>query len=192
MSQGAPSAYPTAIAAAAAAREILAPGCERIELVGSLRRGRAFAGDIDFLVAPKYGPSETVLFGDCDLLEELLAKLLTEKKLSRTLPDGTRGVNGPKVKAFGFAGLILNLFVETDPGAWGWQMVLRTGPPEFSKRIVTSMRLYPEFGLLAEGLSVQNGRLWRDGAPIETPDEAAVFEALGLRYAEPEARDAWR
>lgn len=62
--------------------------------------------------------------------------------------------------------------------------MIRTGPAEFSKRLVTPK----PYGLLPMGMRVQDGQIIDRGQPIETPDEETFFAQIGIDYIRPEDR----
>ena len=71
-------------------------------------------------------------------------------------------------------------------------MTIRTGPADFSHRLVTSTRFG---GLMPAWLKVHDGHLWEVQAgdsswwlPVETPTEESFFEALGVAWIPPEER----
>src|SRR4051812_33321091 len=80
--------------ALAVAHEIvaaLAPACTRIEIAGSLRRGRENVGDVEILFVPKMDSVQVDFFGSRELVsqvEPLLAQMLhggtLEKRPSKT------------------------------------------------------------------------------------------------------------
>jgi DNA polymerase/3'-5' exonuclease PolX len=82
------------------------------------------------------------------------------------------------------AGLKLDLFC-TSWECWGAIFAIRTGPAEFSKRLVTTAS---RGGLLRDGLRVSEGRVLTEaGEPLETPSETE-FLALCGGWIEPKDR----
>jgi DNA polymerase/3'-5' exonuclease PolX len=188
---------PLAEAAALAqqlADDLVASG-ERIAVAGSIRRRKPVPSDIEILVIPKQ-VRQFDLFGEptnqtVNLLEERVAWLMECGELAPRLDVNGRPRLGPKYKALVFRGMNVDLFLVT-PETWGVQLVLRTGPADFSHRLVMHRsESLPNGrpGLLPAHLRVRDGRLWgSDGQPLETPEETDVFRALGLAYIAPEAR----
>lgn len=171
-------------------RDTLAPGCEHIEVAGSIRRGKAAPKDIELVVVPLLRAISVFnIFGEAigDRVENRLDTELDALYLGGawTLdPDLPR--NGPRYKRLRHveSGVCCDLFITTAV-SWGVIFTIRTGPGDFSKALVTRA--------LRRGMKVDEGRLWkvhRDGTrdAIPTPDEAAFFAALGLPYLEPEER----
>ena len=82
--------------AQAIAREwqtLLAPACERIEIAGSIRRGKPEIKDIDLVCIPKI-QTEPDLFGgpgtQINLLEVAISKLFWDRFYTARLKDGPR------------------------------------------------------------------------------------------------------
>ena len=164
---------------AAAVRDELAPGCERLSVAGSIRRRKETIGDLEIVAIPKVRVDLLGKFMGTDL-NVILSDLELSKRLER-VRGGDRQRQYKIVKADNF---ILDLFIVTAE-TFGCQMLIRTGPESFSKAMVT-----PRFlgGKCPAWLKFSEGRLWRDGVPLLTPEERSVFEAMELPYLEPWAR----
>jgi DNA polymerase/3'-5' exonuclease PolX len=65
---------------------------------------------------------------------------------------------------------------------WGVIFTQRTGCADFSKKLVSSQSAG---GLMPAGMRIKEGRVWKDGAVLETPEERDVFAALGAAWVEP-------
>lgn len=178
---------------------LLGHACHRIEIAGSIRRGRADVGDVEILAVPRNAPAHD-LFGreiePTDLLAARCSDLVRRGVLALRPDTAGRTAFGSKYKRLAYRGFALDLFVVTPPAQWGVLMALRTGPREFSHRLVTPRALG---GFLPAGLVVRGGALRRTGVDPEeaglvaervvpTPEERDLFDALGLRYLEPSAR----
>ncbi len=160
----------------------LRPACERIAIAGSLRRRKVDIGDIEIVCIPAPVLDDALpLFAAVeqhDSLESVLARLAA-----------TRGwetlKNGRRFKQYDIGITTLDLYITT-PEQWGCIYIIRTGPYEFAKRLVTRKRLG---GLCPSHLRFADGRIWSDmGQALDTPTEESVFRALGLEYIEPEER----
>lgn len=172
----------------------LAPGCDRIEIAGSIRRGKVNPKDIEIVAVPTvFTEMATVdLWGNpgtpitrnqlAHALELLFAGGSGAWSLDPELPR-----NGPKYKRlryWGGKGVCCDLFITT-PENWGVIFAIRTGPADFSHGLVTrALRL---------GLKVDGGQLWRvhrddTRTVVPTPEEDDFFKALGLAYQEPQER----
>lgn len=194
MSEGQPIEYAPALHAAREFVSLIAGACERIEVAGSIRRGRRWVHDIEIVAMPKFSTIEVPdgLFGSKPMpvsaLALLLEDLLTRGTLTRELPDGRKGVNGPKFKQFGIGVFKVDLFIVTPPAQWGTILLIRTGPDEFNKTLVRSIH---DGGCCPMGMRFEEGQLLDRGQPVPTPEEEDVFGALGLAYVPPSHRDDW-
>jgi DNA polymerase/3'-5' exonuclease PolX len=184
----------TALALAEKIKATLAPGCERIEIAGSIRRQKATVGDIEIVAIPRLCPdlaAQLSLFGEpprmVSALDLLLEKLLEDKG------NFSRDKNGEHYKNF----LIeidedeiqigLDLFLTTRP-QWGYILALRTGPGDFNQAWVTQKI---KGGLLPSQYSFSGGWLWEGDKRIPTPEEEDVWNVVGVNIP-PDKRDAWR
>lgn len=171
-------------------RAALLPFCDRLEVAGSIRRGKPDPKDIELVAVPRVVASVArdmfdVPFnlGNVSLLDGGLNKLLAagEWALDRVLKR-----NGPKYKRLCHlnSGICCDLFITT-LDSWGVIFTIRTGPGDFSKELVTrALRL---------GMKVSEGQLWRvhrddscTVVPVAT--EQDFFAALRLSYLEPHER----
>lgn len=174
--------------------EYLRPGCERIEIAGSIRRGKTNPKDIELLAIPLVVTEMATvdMFGNAgtpiehNRLDYYLERMYTNGLGTWTL-DPVLKRNGAKYKRLRYWGeleVCCDLFI-TDKDQWGAQMVIRTGPADFSHMLVTRA--------LHMGMKQEDGRLWRTHRDdtktvIETPTEESYFKALGMDYIEPEMR----
>ena len=173
----------------------LHPGCDRIKVAGSLRRKKETVGDIEFVCIATPHPNLD-LFGQPSVDEA--GRTLLDDKLQRLVDGGKLlqpVVNGPKQKRFpvaGWPGVMLELFIVT-PQTWGVQMMIRTGPAEFSKKMVTRKS---HGGYMPSFMRICHGRLMRyhggdEGGrpsrwePIATPEERDLFAAMNKQWEEP-------
>lgn len=143
----------------------LGPGCERIEIAGSLRRGRKMVGDIELVMVEKFVEKPAGgLFGTPttgSALAPILARMVADGRLCNKL-------NGEKMKKYKIATVKRPLFVDlfiAHPDAWGYQLAIRTGPSWFSKKMVTQRY---KGGLLGDAYRAFAGGVWK-GRPDLTP-----------------------
>lgn len=173
-------------------RELLAPGCERIEEAGSIRREKPTVKDIEFVIVPK---AETVPAGPVDMFGQAQAVmtafdlLLSELAEAGVLEPASRNL-GTRLKKFWYRleGWPKPVKVElylTTPGQWGYIYMLRTGPDSFNRKWVTSQA---KGGQLPEGYSCEEGWIKQNGVALETPEEAEVFKILGWEFISPKER----
>lgn len=166
---------------ASALVERLRPACERIEIAGSIRRKKAEIGDIELVAIPKTIP---------DLLGEPQVQTEVDVLLAQWPITITK--DGQKYKQFLFNGTSgqsyqVDLFLQPDPATWGVNFLIRTGPSEFSTRMVTSVA---SGGLRPRDLLVRDGRVWRNGEALATPEEGDVFALWDMDFIRPEERAA--
>ena len=169
-------------------RAELLPGCDRLEVAGSIRRGKPEPRDIELVAIPtiQMGTNYNDMFGG-DVEENLLLEALDSVySKNEWALDQVLKRNGPKYKRLVHlnSGICCDLFIVTAE-SWGVQFTIRTGPGDFSKALVTRAR-----GL---GMRVDEGQLWRvhrddSRTVVPTPTEQDFFTALRLPYLEPSAR----
>ena len=165
-------------------KALLAPACERIEIAGSIRRGKLEVKDIDLVCIPKV-ESVPDLFGNpgtqVNHLEDLLSRIVISE-------GALLVINGPRQKKISLQeGIKLELWSVLPPAEWGAIFLIRTGPEAFAHWIVTARRIG---GGLPSYMREKNGALWKNDRKIETPEEIDFFRALGLDYIEPNQRRA--
>ena len=147
---------------------------ERAVIAGSLRRGKAQAKDIE-IVAEPIELSEG-LFGTERLSLTEIRELAG--RLGKVVKRGDRYI---QIDDTLNSGITTDLFLVHPPAEWGVQMVIRTGPAEFSRELVTRIK----------------GRLWRcqdgwvrdeRGERVPCPTEEDFFQAADIEYLEPQER----
>lgn len=166
-------------------RSKLASYCEKIEIAGSVRRLKKEVKDIDLVATPKAVMVKD-LFGE-------QALHYTELDL---YPWGELGIvikNGPRYKQIALTeGIRLDLFIVMPPAQWGMIFVIKTGPADFSRWIVTKQcygGAMPDDYLVLDGCVYRGEQ--RDLIPMRT--EADFFAFLGLEMVLPSKRKArWR
>lgn len=156
----------------------LAPNCHRVELAGSLRRGRPLVGDIELVAIPI---RPTNLLG-----EELGGSTALDHYLdSRAIQFVKRG---QKYQQFQYGPYLVDLFLAT-PATWGSVFTIRTGSADFSKWLVThEPRGACPWQVSFGNANANPGRLTHNGRLLSTPEETDVFNALGLAYIDPTQR----
>jgi DNA polymerase/3'-5' exonuclease PolX len=175
--------------------ELLRPVCERIELAGSIRRKAETCGDIEVVCVPKvvrHEDSGETLFGDDPWEENLLdaevsGRLLTLPWAARLDVNGHRAM-GSKYKRLTYRGFALDLFAVIEPAQWGVIFTIRTGPADYSHRLVTSTYAG---GLLPPWFRVKHGALWGGSVFLEvvpTPEEEDFYREIEQPWIAPEAR----
>lgn len=171
---------PEAQALAASIVELLRPHCERIEAAGSIRREKKDVGDIEIVCIPR--PVTLT-----NLLGETVTRRNSDDLTARLLLAGYRLIkNGEKYKQADLGPCMLDLFI-TEPECWGVILAIRTGPADFSHRLVTPRN---QGGLLPSFLQVKEGRLQdrSTGVQLNTREEIDLFNAIDLKWIDPSQR----
>jgi DNA polymerase/3'-5' exonuclease PolX len=153
-------------------RRELAPYCERCEIAGSIRRCARAINDIELVVIP--ARVRTDLFRDDTQVHPGFAREVDKWERVKGYPDGryTQRILPEGTK--------LDLFM-ADPDNWGWILAIRTGSANFSHKHLAGR-------LERNGLKSVEGKLWRGVEELAVPEEADVFELLGLDYIDPVER----
>lgn len=205
--------------------DLIEPYTDRLIVAGSLRRRLPTVGDVEIVCVPRVETREVsvaTLFGndiqaeEVDCLHERLDQLVAEGVVEKRPRSDGLTFWGPKWKMLTFRGIPFDLFscvngwqagkVEpvAEPERLGIILLIRTGPFDYSHRLVTPKDQKCEVGkkgnghaimrpgLLPERFRVQDGWLTSrvSGEKIPTPDEQTVYQLLGLDYAEPWERHA--
>jgi len=177
--------------------EYLRPACLRIEAAGSVRRQVEDVGDLELVAIPDPRPPRPE-FGRpkpfTSKVDELMHHLLEEASVMQVKA-------GPKFKQyriysshFGLPAqtenINLDLFLVTPPADFGVLYLIRTGPADFSRWMVTQRF---KGGPLPDELRVQDGAVWRGEEKVSIAEEADYFKLCGLAYVAPSLRrPAWQ
>jgi DNA polymerase/3'-5' exonuclease PolX len=183
---------------------VLSGACSRIAVAGSVRREKGMVGDIEIVCIPRfYTVQQQGLFGDAmpasshSELDGLCSGLFANGKLQhRSNKDGRRAGWG-RANKFGLYSpddgsppVPLDIFA-VYPGEgeqWGVAMLIRTGPAEFNKTLVSRQN---QGGVLPANWQIKVSDYTLRNAEDEilpTPKEADVFCALGIPYILPAQR----
>jgi DNA polymerase/3'-5' exonuclease PolX len=171
--------------------DLLAPWCERIEIAGSIRRGRPDIGDIEIVCRPILQESLD-LFGAIvverrNMLDEWVAELLADGVFGHRPDKNGHNAVGERYKRLTYDGIPLDLFSVLEPAQWGVIFAIRTGSSGFSHRLVTPIS---QGGWMPPTMNVKDGALWKNGNPIPVPEEVDLFAALGRDFVDPKDRYA--
>lgn len=168
-------------------KEELQGKCSRVEIAGSIRRGKAMVGDIELVYE---SPALTDLFGEA--LQELRADEVINHWLESNVIEPRRNVAGSiswgreiRLAVHVASGIPLDLFAAR-PGGWWSYLMCRTGSRLHNEAIARammgrSMRWEPY-----EGVRMRDGSLRRVGS------EAELYELIGWPPLKPEDREAER
>jgi DNA polymerase/3'-5' exonuclease PolX len=159
--------------------EELFPYCMRIEIAGGVRREKPECHDIELVAIPKMEPLKDIfgiVAGQRNLLNEFIESSVyfCEK-------------NGDRQKKIVYTlDINCDLFIVLPPAQWGVIFTIRTGPADFSKRVVTPRK---HGGYLPSNCRVINGTLHNAYDHIfPMPEEIDFLDFLGLGWIEPKER----
>lgn len=94
--------------------------------------------------------------------------------------------NGQKYKQIALEeGINLDLFIVSPPADWGVILTIRTGPPDFSRWIVTRRE---KGGALPDRYRVNQGAVWEGKEKVECFNEIDFLNLLDLGWIEPKDR----
>lgn len=166
---------------------LLRPGCARIAVAGSLRRGVAEPRDIDLVCVARTEPEPGDLFAahDRDALDATIRALLSIPRSGLSRPRDAK--SGPRQKELRFRGRKVELWIVRPPATWGVIYAIRTGDAEFARLLVTPTS---QGGALPPDHQVTAGRLMHGSREVPTPEERELFAALGLPWIPPGRRTA--
>lgn len=171
----------------------LRPGCERIEIAGSVRRQKPVVKDLELVVLPRMGVRQAGFWGEeaYSLFEAAVDAAIEAGVLARD-EETPRWGTKYKRAVHCWSGLVVEMFV-AQRHTWGYILALRTGPGDFNK-VWASHAYYG--GCLPLGLSLVAGELLRYGELVPVETEEAFFEEIGLPCWEPHERsveklEAW-
>lgn len=165
-------------------QEDLRPYCERIEIAGSVRRGKAEVKDIELVAAPivNYNPD---LFGNPTAAYNLLDGVIQARA---RIGNFVLQKNGERYKQLALPeGINIDLFIVMPPAQWGVIYTIRTGPADFSHWVVTPRK---HNGALPSDCKVQDGAVWRAGEMVAMAEEGDFLDFLDLGWIKPEERVA--
>jgi DNA polymerase/3'-5' exonuclease PolX len=150
----------------------LDPHCSRIQVAGSIRRGKPTIGDIEVVCLPRpYEESPLFCTGIAAVINqwEKIKGQLPCRYTQRRLPCGMK----------------LDLFMP-DPMGFGLQLAIRTGSAAWCETM-----LAPAW--VRAGFHSKGGVLRRaDGSMVPTPDERVLFDLIGLPWTDPTDREVTR
>ena len=118
--------------------ELLAPACERIEIAGSVRRGKARPNDVEIVAIPRWVYSEDYheSGAKANELDLRCDELLTQGTLGKRPDSGGRHCWGTGIRrAVFYQGqnyAPVDLFQVIEPRQWGVIYAIRTGPGDLT------------------------------------------------------------
>lgn len=165
------------------------PGCARIELVGSIRRGRPEVGDVEFVYIPRFQVGGQINFLDLEAkTENVFDKVLLSMIDSK--PNFHKGPRfAPRYKTclidLPEGGQFKIEFWIAKPETWGFIKAMRTGSEAFNKAWAVRQM---DRGWLPNKFRFAGGWLTQGGQRVQTPTERGLFEIIGLPWVEPKER----
>ena len=159
--------------------EILRPGCEKLDIAGSIRREKAEVKDIEIVCLPRRVEMYN-LFGELTGLD--FANEFDEAIFNfETAFDYKYIKSGNKYKQVALTmengkTINLDLFIAENHN-YGYILALRTGDWEFSKALVTSRILG---GLKPDDITLSDGAIYRGKTQLICCSEYSFFGNWGL------------
>ncbi len=160
---------------------------DRWEICGSIRRRKPDIGDAEHLVIPRIvkRTSTDGLFStevEVNALWEGADKLVADGVVAKHLYGATGFRWGEKYRGMEFGGMLHEIWTAT-PTNWGCKSIIRTGPAEYSERVVTKLKMGGMYRQ-HEGDLIHVGT----GQVVPVPDEQTYLRLAGLPWVEPEDR----
>lgn len=159
----------------------LEPFAARIEIAGSIRRGKPQVGDIELLYIPKWDRTGD---GKVDLVESEIRSMMSAGILSLRRNKHGKAIGfGPLNKYLVHNGTKIGVDIfATDEQNYGMALLVRTGPKDFNVKVMGRFRQLQIAGHAYGGLSLLSGK------EVQCPDEHTVFRYLKWEYISPERR----
>lgn len=187
MSAHQPRPHAEMLNAATAIKHELTPFVERISIAGSIRRQRPEVADIELVAIPRIGtarrPGE-LLPRHVDLLDHYAREQLDAGRWQPRLDKNGRPALGDRYKRLLVNGVPLDLFATT-PASWGVILLIRTGPADSSRAMVTPRS---KGGRLPDGYRVQDGAIRTVTGAVAIATEEDWFTLAGMAFVPPEER----
>lgn len=167
-------------------------------VVGSVRRSRPDVGDLEFLVPM---PEVTASAADDAVFQSINATVTPAGSSLFSGASAQCGVAERGVKPWFQAaavrmqlridGVLLDLPVQVfraPPKAWGWALLMRTGPGEFGKWVLWKWKEAHGTNRLDQG-SKDGHLVDAQGVVVPVFTEAEIFQRLRIPFIAPEERD---
>jgi len=154
---------------------LLEPFCERVEVAGSIRRGKENPGDIEIVCIPKTEQVKDMFNNVIDSVPVpgFISTINTFEKIKGD-PTG-------KYTQRVYKGETVDIFMVTRR-TWAAQLMIRTGDAEFSHLMMKIAN--------KRGFEQRDGILYYDGRAVDLVEEKDYFAVLDVPYVEPRDRTA--
>jgi DNA polymerase (family 10) len=143
--------------------------CDKVQVVGSIRRKRSEVHDIDIVLIPQAWMWNTI------------AQILKNNMMADIVKAGPELVT-LKIPTQALAETVQVDIYKARPETWGVLLLIRTGSKEHNIKLCSRAK---SMGLM---LSAAQGVI-KDGKVIASRTEEEIFAALGLGYVEPKDRE---
>lgn len=159
-----------------------APYCQHINIAGSIRRWKPEVHDIEIVAFPKSTQVPADLFGGTTTVYPIQSFIHDGVKAGdwQAIKGGKRYVQLALPNCIN-----LDLFLVTPPAEYGVIMLLRTGPADFNRWLVTPRR---HGGRMPANAEMHDGAVYVNGALVPMPNELDALEFFGLGWIDPQDR----
>jgi DNA polymerase/3'-5' exonuclease PolX len=159
-------------------RKELEPHCIRIEILGSLRRGKEMVGDVELLVIPK-GVHQISLFNSNRVSVNVNKELIDAVRQFNVYKGGLEN-EGRMVQFFGPNDIPIDLFIASHEN-YGYQKVIRTGPLEHNVGFIIPL-------LKQNGYTLRDAHIWSDGYIVSVAEEEDLYKLINIDIIPPADR----
>jgi DNA polymerase/3'-5' exonuclease PolX len=146
--------------------------CQRVEVAGSIRREKPDVKDGELVILPKPG-----LLARLD--ELVMSGIFQKARYGQAMT--TRW--GDKYRGLSVQGMTIEIYL-AERDNFGWMWMLRTGPGEANKALMTRLKQ------MNAPLRSEAGCWWYQSHKLSTPEETDVFRLLALAAIRPSQRSA--
>jgi hypothetical protein len=177
--------------------DLIRPACDRLEVGGSIRRGRPTVKDAELIAIPLNGSANTLH----QFLDDLVARGEVEKAVYVDKNGKSSNRWGQKYRGILFQEIKVEIFLATEIN-WGFQKWLRTGPGDANQYIMAYLiQQRARLRFIDGGGWYSPGGLWHkpkdkwlaaDKVQLNIPDEDTFFALLGMPYLPPNERSEER
>lgn len=160
----------------------LQPHCQRITVVGEVRREKDVCKKIEILCIPKgckvVWSKSGDLFGGNEYSFQYTRYSQEFIKALAAYPIVKGHANGTHC-SINYVGCIVDVFM-CCPENFGYWLAAYTGPKSLANRLVINLQ--------HKGFVCKEGWIYKDGVPGECTDESHVFALAGMNFYEPKYR----